>query len=207
MTLNDPTTCRFVNADGYVSTGQGLLGNNMFAYCGNNPVNRWDDEGNLWDGIGKAVAKLASSGSVEKFAKDMEEDKKNFDINNRSEKKVLESHYISAYKGVFVIRTDMDRSGSFGMIFLARAANKDDYPEDVVRHEYGHTKQLAALGPVKYGLYIGLPSILNPLKNEEYYQVPWEVTADIFGGVQSRHPTQEQIVDGLLYLLFVDALG
>ncbi len=34
----DPEICRFVNADGYVSTGQGLLGNNMFAYCLNNPV-------------------------------------------------------------------------------------------------------------------------------------------------------------------------
>jgi len=34
----DPVTCRFINADGYVSTGQGLSGNNMFSYCGNNPV-------------------------------------------------------------------------------------------------------------------------------------------------------------------------
>ena len=34
----DPNTCRFINADGYVSTGQGILGNNMFAYCCNNPV-------------------------------------------------------------------------------------------------------------------------------------------------------------------------
>ena len=35
----DPETQRFLNADGYVSTGQGILGYNMFAYCGNNPVN------------------------------------------------------------------------------------------------------------------------------------------------------------------------
>ena len=34
----DSVTGRFINADGYVSTGQGILGNNMFAYCGNNPV-------------------------------------------------------------------------------------------------------------------------------------------------------------------------
>ena len=34
----DPEIGRFINADGYVSTGQGLVGNNMFAYCGNNPV-------------------------------------------------------------------------------------------------------------------------------------------------------------------------
>ena len=34
----DPAVGRFINADGYVSTGQGLIGNNMFAYCNNNPV-------------------------------------------------------------------------------------------------------------------------------------------------------------------------
>lgn len=36
---------RFINADGYASTGQGLLGNNMFAYCGNNPTNYTDNKG------------------------------------------------------------------------------------------------------------------------------------------------------------------
>ena len=41
----DPNTCRFINADGYVSTGQGLTGYNMFAYCGNNPVNMVDPYG------------------------------------------------------------------------------------------------------------------------------------------------------------------
>ena len=43
----DPDTCRFINADAYVSTGQGLLGFNMFAYCGNNPVNYSDSSGEL----------------------------------------------------------------------------------------------------------------------------------------------------------------
>jgi hypothetical protein len=36
---------RFINADALVSTGQGLLGHNMFAYCGNNPVVRADPSG------------------------------------------------------------------------------------------------------------------------------------------------------------------
>ena len=34
----DPANHRFINADTYISTGQGFLGNNMFAYCNNNPV-------------------------------------------------------------------------------------------------------------------------------------------------------------------------
>lgn len=41
----DPITCRFVNADGYVSTGAGLNGFNMFAYCNNNPVMCFDSSG------------------------------------------------------------------------------------------------------------------------------------------------------------------
>ena len=36
---------RFLNADALVSTGQGVLGNNMFAYCRNNPVVRIDISG------------------------------------------------------------------------------------------------------------------------------------------------------------------
>ena len=41
----DPEIGRFINADVLVSTGQGLLGNNMFAYCRNNPVCRIDVTG------------------------------------------------------------------------------------------------------------------------------------------------------------------
>ncbi len=41
-----PALHRFINADGYASTGQGMLGHNMFAYCLNNPVNMMDPNGN-----------------------------------------------------------------------------------------------------------------------------------------------------------------
>ena len=34
----NPEVGRFLNADGLISTGQGFVGNNMFAYCGNNPI-------------------------------------------------------------------------------------------------------------------------------------------------------------------------
>ena len=37
---------RFISADSYVQTGQGVLSNNMFAYCMNNPVNYVDPYGN-----------------------------------------------------------------------------------------------------------------------------------------------------------------
>ena len=43
----DPVVSRFINADSYASTGQGFLGYNMFAYCGNDPVSRVDASGSM----------------------------------------------------------------------------------------------------------------------------------------------------------------
>ena len=62
----NPTWGRFINADGFVSTGQGISGDNMFAYCGNNPVNRYDPSGNAFLGIiaGAALLKLFIAGAA-----------------------------------------------------------------------------------------------------------------------------------------------
>ena len=43
----DPDTCRFINADVYITTGQGLTSFNMFAYCLNNPINYVDPSGTV----------------------------------------------------------------------------------------------------------------------------------------------------------------
>ena len=43
----DPEVCRFINSDGYNSTGQGIIGTNMFAYCLNNPAIFSDDAGTI----------------------------------------------------------------------------------------------------------------------------------------------------------------
>ena len=62
----NPAIRQFINADAYVSTGQGILGYNMFAYCGNNPVNMADPTGELgiltWLAIGAAVLGIAAAG-------------------------------------------------------------------------------------------------------------------------------------------------
>ena len=61
---------RFLNADKYVQTGQGMLDKNMYAYCSNNPINRFDPTGegwfgdlcsNIWSGT-KQVAQTAWNG-------------------------------------------------------------------------------------------------------------------------------------------------
>ncbi len=52
----DPELGRFINADGLVSTGQGILGNNMYAYCQNNPTIYADRNGYfLFTAIGAVV--------------------------------------------------------------------------------------------------------------------------------------------------------
>lgn len=43
----DSAMGRFINADAFATTGQGLIGNNMFAYCNNNPVNLVDHNGDF----------------------------------------------------------------------------------------------------------------------------------------------------------------
>ena len=56
----NPEMGRFINADSLASTGQGLLGCNMFAYCGNNPVSRGDAGGHAWETVLDVIS-LASS--------------------------------------------------------------------------------------------------------------------------------------------------
>jgi len=74
----DPEIGRFISADALVSTGQGLLGYNMFAYCGNNPIMRTDPTGQFWGsllaagavaaiitGISNAISTASTGGSVQ----------------------------------------------------------------------------------------------------------------------------------------------
>ena len=56
----DPEVCRFISADVYMTTGQGVLGGNMWAYCGNNPVVRYEVQGKFWGLVAKVVVGIAS---------------------------------------------------------------------------------------------------------------------------------------------------
>ena len=43
----NPVWGRFINADGYASTGQGITGYNMFSYCNDNPISLCDSDGTV----------------------------------------------------------------------------------------------------------------------------------------------------------------
>ena len=47
----DPEIGRWINADNMITTGSDLTGLNIFAYCGNNPVNRVDLDGHAWKDV------------------------------------------------------------------------------------------------------------------------------------------------------------
>ena len=67
----DPQVKRFVNSDSVISDTQGLLGMNLFSYCGNNPANRSDELGQSWTrikswfkSVGKRIERYLNESNV-----------------------------------------------------------------------------------------------------------------------------------------------
>ena len=58
----NPELCRFINADGYVQTGQGVLSLNTFAYCVNNPIIFADETGQFIGAIVGGIIGAISGG-------------------------------------------------------------------------------------------------------------------------------------------------
>ena len=190
----DPVMHKFLNADALVSTGQGLLGNNMYAYCNNNPVMYVDPNGNWPEWI-------------EKWITDFE----NYDKNNTDIDKVYHSNHFSSYNGTLVIRHSIDGLGSwaiFGTIFLSHDEDglvddgKETERENTLKHEYGHILQEKEFGTGRYLFEIALPSVIfcalynksDFIKNN-YYNLPWEHDADRrMGIVREGHKAWAPII-------------
>ena len=114
------------------------------------------------------------------------EDFRNYDKNNASEEKVINAHFFSAYKRAFILKLPIGyNAASLRMIFLG---NKIKNPS-VVKHEYGHRLQFEKMGFFKYIARVAIPSLsanmLYKMKKlpYDYYGSPWEMEADILGGV------------------------
>ena len=218
-----PELCRWISPDSieYLDP-QYINGLNLYVYCNNDPINKYDPTGHfpwlilaaailLFTPIGGTVAQAATSVvnyAVMAVASIFDEDIRN-DMNaigwnpfNTDESATLNSSKVSFYKGVPVFRTAAGgRSGSFGAIFLTKGSGVD-----TLRHERGHNWQLMMMGIANYGLMIGLPS-WREWSNRPYYERPWEITADVFGGVTGRTHSQADINRGYWYLGVSSLLG
>ena len=60
----NPKTGRFLNADKYATTGQGILGCNMFSYCNGNPVVRIDSTGEICRAYKTDFASYGGGGAI-----------------------------------------------------------------------------------------------------------------------------------------------
>ncbi len=197
----DPVVGRFISADDISYLDPTSLSNmNLYSYCGNNPVMYSDRSGHspigvfsqflvsLWSYVGMAVTSIWD----DEVRSDMNAIKWNpFNVD---ESVVLNSKKVSFYKGAPVFKTNLNRSGSFCAIFLNSSAS-----ETTLKHEYGHNIQQMIMGPVKFGAMIGLPS-WQQWSSRDYYDRPWEVTADVFGGVTNRTHSTQDIIRGYFYL-------
>ena len=97
----------------------------------------------------------------------------NWNLFNADENKVMNSKYLSFYKGVPVLQiSGMGGSMSLGLIFFDKGQGVD-----VLKHERGHNTQLMSMGLVNYLIQIGIPSLW---KNGD--ETPWELSASMFGG-------------------------
>ena len=201
----DPELGRFINADAFTSTGQGILGNNMFAYCGNNPISYADSSGMLpldnnrlrshttLNG-GRNLCYGGISGVVRKEDPDW---LKALDPANRDAEVVLEAEYFAFYRGVPVVRLDCDMGigFSFGFIVLDDFYKYNDYGIETLEHEYGHTLHFLTIGALDYFSYTAIPSITGNLldraeliPDKMYYNFPWEHIADMYGNIsRSEH--------------------
>ena len=126
---------------------------------------------------------------IKMIFQNIKQDIKNFNRDNADEHKVLDAHYFSAYKRVFVLKAPIGYSGaSYGIILVGNKV-KD---VKLVKHEYGHYLQLKQNGILRYTKEVAIPSVRANIKYRKgklggnYYSLPWEAEADRLGGVQRK---------------------
>ena len=128
-----------------------------------------------------------------------------FDINNADPTLVSIAHYFSGYMGQFLFFGNWAnrRSGSFGRLMGLYGNDKEN--SEILKHEHGHYVQYRQLGLVKYIVAIAIPSLMN--NPRDYYSQPWEVTADLFGGVTTHYHSPGSEEAGIDYLNKVKNAG
>ncbi len=198
----DANIGRFISPDdiGYLGANGDINAYNLYAYCSNNPVMFSDPTGHFTIGVYTQFAVSLLSYICFAIASIFDEGIRS-DMNaigwnpfNTNATVAIDSNKISFYQGVPVFKLSGNRPGSFCTIFLTENSS-----ETTVKHEYGHCIQQLITGPGNHALMILLPSWQN-WSSRDYYDRPWEVTADIFGNVTEREHSKKDINRGYWYL-------
>lgn len=188
----DPAVGRFLSGDVFASTGQGIIGNNMYAYCLNNPILCSDPSGYASWGTNTVAICDGGTGRQNPFYWDDSSRPYSAKINKHVERnaarRILDDNFTAKYRDVLVINAPfMETSAfSFGIILMGSDVTYDDHGIATLNHEYGHYIQLSQIGVIDYTTYIVIPSLVGfwgPGSKEDYYSQPWEYLADLFGGV------------------------
>lgn len=144
------------------------------------------------DGLTFQITSSVTSYSVMAIASIFDQDIRN-DMNaigwnpfNSNANIVGDSKKVSFYKGVPVFRTN-GSSMSLGLILLSTqtftgSSGHKWTSTETIKHEWGHNVQLWSMGLPLYLLNIALPSAV--INNED--DAPWEITADLLGGVNRK---------------------
>ncbi len=124
-----------------------------------------------------------------------------YDAGNVDASAVAEATFFSGYDGQFVFfgNWKSGRSGSFGKLMGVHLLSKGSRSfSELLKHEHGHYEQYLEIGLAKYIFAIAIPSISNdPV---DYYSQPWEVTADLLGGVTTHYHSKGSEEAGIKYL-------
>jgi hypothetical protein len=108
-------------------------------------------------------------------------------IKNTDEEATLEyldTYGIALHKGTLVLKTSLDSSFSFKLIFMS----PQQLNAETLRHEHGHTIQFQNKGLRQYLTDVAMPSItINMLDRMgklpyDYFTYPWEAEANALGG-------------------------
>ncbi len=153
--------------------------------------------------VASTIAVVSGQATVE----DVVSDFKNYSFFNTDETKVLESKVFSSYNGTPVLKHSISGVTSFSLmntIILNKDETSSNGGIDTVKHEWGHTVQESVMIMPKYMTRIAAPSVVGCIVNpsmKTYYSLPWERSADFFGGANRTEYYAGSDVAAGLYLI------
>jgi hypothetical protein len=153
----------------------------------NNPNKYYDNNGHSIKSIIKKFCK-----KTKEIYENIVYDVKNLNLYNTSEQVVIDSKYFTFYKGVpfikhYIIDDNVTSCSIFGIMFINGDDAKLDRGINTIKHEYGHIIQERIYGEYYYIKYIAIRSLQNRNPKRDYYSLPWEHGADVYGGVQGEN--------------------